>query len=436
MNAIQTEPVRLVTLAPGHFHAALVQKYRYPEIDPTAFIYSPLDEDLLIHLNHIRNFNLRSDQPTNWQVSVTAGDDFLERFRMERSGNTVVLAGINRQKIKWIESAIESGRDVLVDKPLIIDPEDFPLLERIEETAKERNLLIWDLMTERYDTVNRIIHELIQLPELFGEWRTDSDQPALSLESVHYLKKTVAGQPLVRPQWWFDVATAGDSLADVGTHLVDLAFRFVANAQAVTLNDGVALIGASRYPLFIDQEQYSHLTGHRSTTESASEGQLAYQGNGTMLFTIFGIPVQVTALWGFEAPDSEGDRHTFRANGTRSTIIVTQDTKTLPEDCLTIQPATTNSIDSLKKYVSEWCWHSQARYPGLTLIEHETHLSLVIPRAIRPNHEELFGLVLKDFLKMRTNRDSLPESERINRLTRYFLTTQASHRARIVTSQA
>ncbi len=34
--------------------------------------------------------------------------------------------------------------------------------------------------------------------------------------------KVVAGLPLRRPAWFFDVTEYGDGLADVGTHVVDL----------------------------------------------------------------------------------------------------------------------------------------------------------------------------------------------------------------------
>ena len=32
------EPVRLVTLDPGHFHAGLIQKEMYPGVDPTVHV--------------------------------------------------------------------------------------------------------------------------------------------------------------------------------------------------------------------------------------------------------------------------------------------------------------------------------------------------------------------------------------------------------------
>ena len=47
------KPVRLMTLDPGHFHAALVQKSMYPEVDAVVNVYAPAGPDLDGHLARI-----------------------------------------------------------------------------------------------------------------------------------------------------------------------------------------------------------------------------------------------------------------------------------------------------------------------------------------------------------------------------------------------
>ena len=42
------------------------------------------------------------------------------------------------------------------------------------------------------------------------------------MKSVHYFSKTVAGVPLKRPPWFFDVRQEGEGIVDTSTHLVDL----------------------------------------------------------------------------------------------------------------------------------------------------------------------------------------------------------------------
>ena len=64
------QEVRFITLNPGHFHAALVQKEMYDQVAPTVHVYAPLGPDLIAHLGRIAGFNMRSHQPTHWNLEV------------------------------------------------------------------------------------------------------------------------------------------------------------------------------------------------------------------------------------------------------------------------------------------------------------------------------------------------------------------------------
>ena len=86
-------PIRLMTLAPGHFHAALVQKHTLPGVHRRCHVYAPLDADLVAHLDRLAAFNTRAERPTAWDVDVRTGEDYLDRFQREQPGNTVVLSG-------------------------------------------------------------------------------------------------------------------------------------------------------------------------------------------------------------------------------------------------------------------------------------------------------------------------------------------------------
>ncbi|MDP4205298.1 MAG: oxidoreductase, partial [Bacteroidota bacterium] len=45
--------VKLITLDPGHFHASLVQKNMYPQVNPDVYVYAPKSADLGEHLKRI-----------------------------------------------------------------------------------------------------------------------------------------------------------------------------------------------------------------------------------------------------------------------------------------------------------------------------------------------------------------------------------------------
>ena len=74
------QPIKLITLDPGHFHAALVQKTMYPEIDPIVHVYAKDGSDLQLHLERVDSYNRRVLQPTSWkQVLYTEKDFFKTR---------------------------------------------------------------------------------------------------------------------------------------------------------------------------------------------------------------------------------------------------------------------------------------------------------------------------------------------------------------------
>ncbi|MES1220523.1 MAG: oxidoreductase, partial [Bacteroidota bacterium] len=59
-----TKMVQLITLDPGHFHAALVQKTMYEDVDSTVHVYAPAGNDLQLHLDRINGYNTRTENPT------------------------------------------------------------------------------------------------------------------------------------------------------------------------------------------------------------------------------------------------------------------------------------------------------------------------------------------------------------------------------------
>jgi len=79
--------VRLMTLDPGHFHAALIQKEMYPGVAARVDVFAPFGSDLVEHLKRITSFNRRVERPTTWQMEIHTGPDFVERMLRERPGN-------------------------------------------------------------------------------------------------------------------------------------------------------------------------------------------------------------------------------------------------------------------------------------------------------------------------------------------------------------
>ncbi|HRX13085.1 MAG TPA: oxidoreductase, partial [Draconibacterium sp.] len=111
--------VKIMTLDPGHFHAALVQKSMYEQVDPTVYVYAPEGPDLQGHLALINNYNTRTESPTSWDEKIYTGPDFFEKMLAEKPGNVMVTAGNNAKKTEYILKTIEAGINVLADKPMV-----------------------------------------------------------------------------------------------------------------------------------------------------------------------------------------------------------------------------------------------------------------------------------------------------------------------------
>ena len=168
------DDVRLITLDPAHFHAALLQKEMYFGVSPEVAVYAPLSLDLIEHLARVARFNLRPEAPTAWKLDVHTGPDFFERMLRERPGNVVVLSGRNRAKIdRSFQRCIENELHVLADKPWILNSSDLPKIQSTywEACGEERGLIAYDIMTERYE-VTSIIQQ--RAGEYSGSIRNDS----------------------------------------------------------------------------------------------------------------------------------------------------------------------------------------------------------------------------------------------------------------------
>lgn len=423
--------IRLMTLAPGHFHAALVQKRALHGVHHRTHVYGPLDPDTISHLARVTAFNCRRDNPTSWDVDMRAGADYLERFVREQPGNTVVLSGRNRPKIDLMTLAVENCLHVIADKPWIIDHADFPKLEALFRQAELRDCLVWDVLTERFEITNWLQRELVRDRDLFGDWQAGTpDQPALVFHSVHSLKKSVNGQPLVRPWWWFDPDVSGEAMADVGTHLADLAIWFVAPDQPVDYATQVQVLAADRTPLLLSEDEYRQVTRQAGFAPELRSrvvnGQLYYAGNNSVTFALRGVHVRLATAWEFDAP--AGESHQSFARGTRATVSVRQQ----PSGRSELFVAATNPAEraEVRKKLRDKCDQLQREFVGMSVLDLGAESQIIIPESWRATHEDHFGAVMDEFVRYFHAPRAVPPWERPNALARYYITTKAVEMAR------
>jgi predicted dehydrogenase len=405
------DPYRLITLDPGHFHAALIQKEAYPGVSNRVAVYAPLGADLTEHMNRVARFNVRKESPTAWELDVHASPDFLERMVAERAGNIVVLSGRNRLKIEYIRAALEAGLHVLADKPWIIRSEDLPALEEALALAARKNLIAYDIMTERYEITSMLQRELVNSPEVFGEIVKGSEaEPAVYMESVHHILKLVAGVPNLRPAWFFDIHEQGEALADVGTHLVDLAQWTLFPDAALDYRKDVDVLSGSRWPTAITAEQFRQVTGQPGPG-------LDYFCNTRSSYTVRGVHVKLDVLWRWEAAAGTGDTHVAINRGTKSRIEVRQGAAENFRPELYV-------VGDVKAALEARVADLARQFPGIAVEERGAEFRVTIPDRYRVGHEAHFAQVTNRFFDYLRNPETFPVWENPNMLAKYCVSTR------------
>ena len=430
------QEVQLITLDPGHFHAALVQKRMYPNVAKKVDVYAPLGFDLTEHLNRIARFNNRSEDPTSWQVEVHTGPDYFERLIREHPGNAVVISGRNRGKIDRIKACVEAGLSVLADKPWIIDVDDLTKLEQTLEKAARRDVIAYDIMTERYEIATLLQRELVNDSELFGSMVKGTQQePAVIMDGVHHLMKTVAGVPNLRPAWFFDVGQQGEGLADTGTHLVDLVQWILFPEQPIDYRKDITMLAAERWPTAIGRAQFRNVTGEadfpKFLSDRVNADRLDLYCNGSVSYAIRGIQVKVKVGWDYESATGAGDTHYAGFRGTKSRVEIRQGKEEKYRTEIYVVPNSNDARDELSQALRKHIERLQTKYPGVSVEAQEGRFRISIPDKYRVGHEEHFAQVTDRFLEYFKNPKAMPSWEKANMLSKYYVTTKAVEMSKV-----
>lgn len=422
------KPVQLITLDPGHFHAALVQKTMYPDVDSTVHVYAPEGNDLQYHLDRINGYNTRQDNPTSWNEVVYKGNDFFEKLIAEKKGNVVVLSGNNQKKAEYILKSLQNGFNVLADKPMVIQSNDFSVLQQAFQTAKEKDLLLYDIMTERYEITTMLQKEFSMLPEVFGTQEKGTvDNPAVTKESVHHFYKYVSGSVLTRPAWFMDVSQQGEGIVDVTTHLVDLVQWECFPEQIIDYTRDIQLQNARRWPTEMKLSEFKAITKLDSfpaylNKDVTNDSVLKVYSNGEINYVIKGIHAKVSVIWAYKAPEGAGDTHYSIMRGTKANLIIRQGAEQNYKPTLYVEPVISDT--AFETRLTNQLKSIQAKYPGVELKKLSKGWEVIIPDKYKEGHEAHFARVTEKFLEYLKNKN-MPGWEVPNMLAKYFTTTKA-----------
>ncbi|MFD0750455.1 putative oxidoreductase C-terminal domain-containing protein [Mucilaginibacter calamicampi] len=425
--------VHLITVDPGHFHAALVQKSMYPDVDSVVQVYAPEGDDLQQHMDRISAYNHRADNPTNWKEKIFIGSSFFNEMISQKKGNVVVLAGNNGKKTSYIKTAVDSGFNVLADKPMAIDRAGFETLKSAFESAKKNNVLLYDIMTERYEITTILQRELSMLPEVFGKLEQGTaENPAVTKESVHYFYKYVSGKVLVRPPWFMDVAQQGEGIVDVTTHLVDLVQWECFPEKAIDIKN-INMLAAKRWPTDMTLSQFKTITGINGfpgylKKDVVQDSVLKIFANGEMSYTINGVHARVSVRWNYKAPEGTSDTHNSVMRGTKANLVIKQGAEQQYKPELYIEQAAGQS-PLTEQVLQQQIEKLQAKYPGIALKKVKNGWWVTIPESFKEGHEAHFARVMEKFLEYFKNKN-MPAWEVPNMIAKYYTTTAALEMAK------
>ena len=433
--------VRLMTLDPGHFHAALIQKEMYPGVDPRVHVYAPAGWDLDEHLKRVAAFNKRAGNPTAWQMETHIGPDFFTRMLREKPGNAVILSGKNRPKIDRIAQSVGAGLHVLGDKPWILAAADLPKLDAVLADADRKSVVAYDIMTERFEITTILQRALVNDLAAFGTIVNGTEaEPGAYIESVHHLMKVVSGAPNIRPAWFFDTAEQGEGLNDIGTHLVDLVQWTLFPDTALDHKSDITVHSAQRWPTWIPEAEFRRVTGKDgfdpALSAAVKDGRLEYYANTLVSYSVRGVHTKLNVIWDWEAPAGGGDTHFAFYRGTRARVEIRQTAadRYLPE--LYIIPATPALKPQVLAAVKAKVAALAATYRGIGVEERGAEIHVTVPAALRDGHEAHFAQVATNFLGYVRDRRTLPTWERPNMLAKYYVTTTGTELSRKSPSRA
>jgi predicted dehydrogenase len=424
--------VKLITIDPGHFHAALVQKKMYSNVESTVYVYAPKGDDLKMHLDRINSYNSRAENPTHWKEEIYSGNDFFDKMITDNNDaskkeshrkSVIVLSGNNQKKTEYILKSLQSGFNVFADKPMVINATGFELLKKSFKIAKQQHLLLYDIMTERFEITTILQREISRMPVVFGQLEKGTlEKPAITKESIHNFYKYVSGSVLTRPAWFLDAEQQGEGIVDVMTHLVDLVQWECFPEQIIDYSKDITINNAKRWATEITLSKFKELTKQEKfppfLKTNITDTTLKVFCNGEINYKVKGVHAKTSVIWNYKAPEGKGDTHYSIMRGTKANIVIRQGIQEHYIPTLYIEPIKSYNENTLREQFG----NLQKKYPGIELKKSTAGWEVIIPEILKEGHESHFGKVTEKYLEYLIN-GNIPAWEVPNMLAKYYTTT-------------
>jgi predicted dehydrogenase len=309
---------------------------------------------------------------------------------------------------------------------MAIDPAGFRQLQEAFRTARRKGLMLYDIMTERFEIATILQRELSMQPAIFGSLLAGTpEQPAITKESVHHFYKEVSGAPLQRPPWFYDIRQEGAGIVDVTTHLVDMVQWEGFPEQTIDYRRDIEINSARRWNTAVTLPQFTASTATPAFPDYLQPyldagGVLQVPSNGEINYRIKGIHAKVSVIWNYRAEPGAGDTHYSIMRGSLSDLVIRQgrDQKFVPT--LYIERKEGLNDEAVVKAFAA----VEQKYPGITLIRDEKGWAVGIPTKYHNGHEAHFAQVTEKYLGF-LKSGKMPAWEVPNMLAKYHVTTEA-----------
>ncbi|MCG2590293.1 putative oxidoreductase C-terminal domain-containing protein, partial [Rhodohalobacter sulfatireducens] len=132
---------------------------------------------------------------------------------------------------------------------------------------------------------------------------------------------------------------------------------------------------------------------------------------------------KVSVEWGFTNPEG-GDTHYSSLRGTNANLVVRQNVEQNFQATLYVEPKSNSESVEFEEILLNSLDELRDRFPGLTAEQTDFGWKINVPEELTETHEEHFTRVTENYLDA-LEEGQLPEWERTNLLTKYYITTQA-----------
>jgi predicted dehydrogenase len=266
------------------------------------------------------------------------------------------------------------------------------------------------------------------IPEIFGTLEQGTaDDPAVTMESVHYFYKYISGNVVTRPGWFMDASQQGDGIIDVMTHLVDLVQWECFPEQSLDYNKDIQVNVAKHWTTDMKLSEFKEITKLDSfpsylKNNIIADTVLKVYSNGEINYKVRGVHAKTSVVWNYKAPEGTGDTHYSMIRGTKASLVIRQGAEQQYKTTLYIEPVKNDT--AYEKILQEQIKTIQTKYPGVDIKKSPNGWKVIIPEKYKEGHEEHFAKVTKNFLEYLKNKN-IPAWEVPDMLAKYYTTTKA-----------